>query len=97
MMLWLYDHPEVNGLFNIGSGKARSFEDLAAALYGALGKEPRIEHIDMPAEIRSQYQHFTEAPLAKLRAAGYKAETTALETGIARYVLDFLAQKDPYR
>src|SRR5215469_9029891 len=84
MMLWFYDHPEVSGLFNLGSGQARSFEDLAAALYRALGKEPRIEHIDMPAEVQRQYQYFTEAPLAKLRAAGYKAETTPLETGVAR-------------
>ncbi|HUK11402.1 MAG TPA: ADP-glyceromanno-heptose 6-epimerase [Stellaceae bacterium] len=97
VMLWLYDHPEVSGIFNVGSGRARSYEDLAAALYGALGKVPQIEHIDMPAEIRRRYQHFTEAPLAKLRDAGYNAETTALETGIARYVLDFLTQKDPYR
>jgi ADP-L-glycero-D-manno-heptose 6-epimerase len=97
MMLWFYDHPEVSGLFNLGSGQARSFEDLAAALFRALGKEPQIEHIDMPAEVQRQYQYFTEAPLAKLRAAGYKAETTPLETGLARYVQDFLAQKDPYR
>jgi len=97
MMLWFYDHPEVSGLFNLGSGRARSFEDLAAALFRALGCEPQIEHIDMPAEVQRQYQYFTEAPLAKLRAAGYKADTIPLETGVTRYVLDFLTQKDPYR
>jgi len=97
MMLWFYDHPDRSGLFNIGSGQTRSFEEVATALYRALGKEPQIEHVEMPAHLRGQYQYFTEAPLAKLRAAGYGAATIPLETGIASYVQSYLAQKDPYR
>src|SRR5579863_886359 len=97
MMLWFYDHPETSGLFNVGSGNARSFEEVATAVYRALGREPQIEHIDMPEELRAQYQHFTEAPLTKLRAAGYGANTVPIETGIASYVQNHLAQKDPYR
>jgi len=97
MLLWFYDHPETSGLFNIGSGIARSFEDLVRAVYQALGREAEIEDIEMPAEIRSKYQYFTEAPLAKLRAAGYAARTTPLEAGITRYVQQYLMQPDPYR
>jgi ADP-L-glycero-D-manno-heptose 6-epimerase len=97
MMLWLYDHEAVSGLFNIGSGAARSFAELAAAVYRALGREPRIDYIDTPAEIRDKYQYFTEAPLARLRAAGYARATTPLEEGVRLYVQNFLAAADPYR
>ena len=71
MMLWLYDHPGVNGIYNSGSGKARSFADLASAVFRALGKEPKIEYVDTPPEIRDKYQYFTEAKMERLRAAGY--------------------------
>jgi ADP-L-glycero-D-manno-heptose 6-epimerase len=97
MLLWLYDHPEVSGLFNIGSGKARSFADLVGALYRAVGREPAISYVEMPAAIRDKYQYFTEAPLAKLRRAGYPAPTSSLEDGIEHYVRNFLATSDPYR
>jgi len=97
ILLWLYDHPEVSGLFNVGSGKARSFAELAAALYRAVGREPNIEYIEMPAALRDRYQYFTEAPLAKLRHAGYTAPTTSIEDGVADYVRTFLAASDPYR
>jgi ADP-L-glycero-D-manno-heptose 6-epimerase len=97
MMLWLYDHPAVNGLFNIGSGTARSFGDLAAAVFRALGKEPRIAFVDTPAEIRDRYQYFTEARMGRLRAAGYDRPATPLEDGVRDYIERYLAAADPYR
>jgi ADP-L-glycero-D-manno-heptose 6-epimerase len=95
--LWLYDHPAVNGLFNIGSGKARSFEDLARAVFAALGREPRIDYVDTPIEIRDRYQYFTEARMDRLRSAGYDRPTTPLEEGVRDYVQSFLAACDLYR
>jgi len=97
MMLFLYDHPEASGLFNVGSGKARSFADLAAAVYRALGREPRIEFIDMPEEIRARYQYRTEARMDQLRRLGYGRAPLALEDGVQRYVATYLATADPYR
>jgi ADP-L-glycero-D-manno-heptose 6-epimerase len=97
MMLWLYDHRDVSGLFNIGSGQARSFADLAAAVYRALGQEPKIEYVDTPLEIRERYQYFTEARMERLRARGYGGRMTPLEEGVRHYVLSYLAAADPYR
>ena len=97
MMLWLWQHPEVNGLFNIGTGKARSFADLARATYRALGREPVFEFIDTPEPIRAKYQYFTEARMTRLRAAGYEKPFTPLEDGVAHYVTHYLAAADPYR
>jgi len=97
MMLWLYEHPAVNGLFNIGSGTARSFADLAAAVFRALGQEPRIDFVDTPVEIRDKYQYFTEARMERLRAAGYARPPTTLEEGVRDYVQTYLAADDPYR
>jgi ADP-L-glycero-D-manno-heptose 6-epimerase len=97
VMLWLLDNPQVSGLFNVGSGRARSFLDLTRALFGALGQPENIEFIDMPADLLGKYQYFTEAPLDRLRAAGFNAQTTPLEEGVRRYVQDFLATEDPYR
>jgi ADP-L-glycero-D-manno-heptose 6-epimerase len=97
MLLFLHDRPEISGLFNMGSGRARSFKDLAEAVYRALGKEPAIEYIDTPEAIRAKYQYFTEANLASLRRAGYERPTTPLETGVADYVRNYLATDDPYR
>jgi ADP-L-glycero-D-manno-heptose 6-epimerase len=97
VMLWCYDHPDVNGLFNVGSGQARSFSDVVAALYRAAGREPRSEFVPMPAAIQGRYQYFTQASLEKLRAAGYTRPTTALEDGIADFVKTHLATADPYR
>ena len=69
-MLWLFDHPEVSGLFNLGSGRARSFADLARATFTALDRDAAIEYVDTPVEIRDKYQYFTEAKMDRLRAAG---------------------------
>ena len=96
MVLWLLVHPEASGLFNCGSGKARSFADLAAAVYRALGKEPMIDFVPTPEDIRDKYQYFTEARMDRIRAAGYAHPATPLEEGVRRYVQDFLATGDPY-
>jgi ADP-L-glycero-D-manno-heptose 6-epimerase len=95
-LLWLLDTPSVNGLFNIGTGQARSYLDLAHAVCDAAGVPRKVEFIDMPAALRGQYQSFTEAPMARLRAAGYTAPFTPLEEGVRRYVQDYLTQPDPY-
>jgi ADP-L-glycero-D-manno-heptose 6-epimerase len=96
-MLWLYDHPDVSGLFNVGSGRARSFADLARAVFAARGENARIDYVDTPAEIRDKYQYFTQAPMDRLHAAGYDRPATELEDGVAAYVRDYLATDDPYR
>lgn len=97
VMLWLLDNPDVSGLFNVGSGRARSFLDLVRAMFAAMGRNDRIEFVDMPADLRGRYQYFTEAPLDRLRAAGYAAPMTGLEDGVGRYVRDFLMREDPHR
>ncbi len=97
VVMWLLDHPDVCGLYNCGSGKARSFLDLVTAVYAAMGREPVINFVPTPEEIRDKYQYFTEADMNRLRAAGYDAPATSLEDGIASYVRDFLATDDPYR
>jgi len=95
-MLWLYEHPKVSGLFNLGTGKARSFADLAVAVYKAAGKAPLIKYRDMPEELQAKYQYFTEADMGKLRAAGYTAPFTSLEDGVKLYVEKYLAAEDHY-
>jgi ADP-L-glycero-D-manno-heptose 6-epimerase len=97
VMEWLLDHPGVGGLFNVGSGRARSFLDLARAVFSAMGKDFQVAWSDTPAALRDRYQYFTEAKLARLRAAGYDRAATPLEEGVRRYVQDFLIQEDPYR
>tara|TARA_Y100000588_G_scaffold15044_1_gene16134 strand:+ start:609 stop:1610 length:1002 start_codon:yes stop_codon:yes gene_type:complete len=97
VMLWLFDTPNVNGLFNVGTGQARSFAELAEALFGALDKEPKIKYIDMPEGVREHYQYFTQADITSLRLAGFGAPFTTLEDGIADYVQTFLLRQDPYR
>ncbi|MBM3491652.1 MAG: ADP-glyceromanno-heptose 6-epimerase, partial [Alphaproteobacteria bacterium] len=96
-MLWFLDHPGVSGMFNLGSGRARSFADLAAALFAALGRPTDIEFVDTPVELRARYQFFTEAPLARLRAAGYESPFQPLEAAVDDYVERYLAAQDPYR
>lgn len=97
VMLWLVDNPQVNGLFNVGTGLARSFADVARATYAACGRNARIEYVDTPAEIRDKYQYFTQARMDRLRQAGYAAPFTALEDGVRLYVERFLGTPDPYR
>ncbi|MFN4285023.1 MAG: ADP-glyceromanno-heptose 6-epimerase [Lacibacter sp.] len=79
-----------SGLYNLGTGKARTFYDLAAGTFRAMGREPNIVFIDMPEDIRDKYQYFTEADMSKLRQAGYTAPFTSLEAGINDYVQQYL-------
>lgn len=97
VIAWLASRPDVNGIFNAGSGRARSFKSLAEAVFAAAGIEPRIEFVEMPHELRGRYQYFTEADLGRLRAAGYAGQTTPLEEGMADYVRNYLSQPDPHR
>jgi ADP-L-glycero-D-manno-heptose 6-epimerase len=97
VMLWLLDNPGVNGLFNVGTGQARSFKDLALAVFRALERDPVIDYVDMPDQLRGKYQYFTEARTERLRAAGFTQPFTTLEEGVRRYVQGFLSQPDPYR
>ena len=97
IMLWLFDNPAVNGLFNVGTGGARTFSDLALACFAAMEREPAIEYFDAPENIRRHYQYHTQATMARLRDAGYDRPPTALEDGVRRYVQDYLATNDPYR
>ena len=97
VVLWFLDDPKVSGLFNLGTGKARSFKDLANAVFVALGKKPNIEFVDTPENIRAKYQYFTEAPMRRLREAGYTRPFTSIEDGTRKYVQDFLAKDQPYR
>jgi ADP-L-glycero-D-manno-heptose 6-epimerase len=97
VMRWLLETPSVCGLFNVGTGKARSFRDLISALFRALGLEPKIEYIDMPENIRGQYQYFTKAKVENLLRAGYNAGFTPLEDGVNSYVAKFLNTADRYR
>jgi ADP-L-glycero-D-manno-heptose 6-epimerase len=94
---WLLDTPSVSGIFNVGTGQARSFRDLITAMFAALGRPPNIEYIEMPASIREQYQYFTESKLENLRQAGYNAGFTTLEDAVKRYVDSFLNRPDRYR
>lgn len=97
VMVWLYHHPDVSGIFNLGTGKARSFFDLASAVYSALGKEPKIEFIPTPESIRDKYQYYTQADMGRLRLAGYTEDFLSLEEGIRQYVQNYLDIEDPYR
>jgi len=97
IVLWLLANPGVSGLYNCGTGKARSFADLTRAVYQALGKKPKIKYVPTPVAIRAKYQYVTQANMERLRAAGYKRPFTELEAGVDEYVTGFLAADDPYR
>jgi ADP-L-glycero-D-manno-heptose 6-epimerase len=93
---WLLETPAVSGIFNVGTGAARSFRDLVVAMLRALGKPANIEYIDMPPAIREQYQYFTQAQIENLRRAGYNAGFMPLEDAVARYVTRYLSSADRY-
>jgi ADP-L-glycero-D-manno-heptose 6-epimerase len=93
---WLLQNHIASGLYNLGTGRARTFVDLVAAIFTSLGRSANIEFIDIPEDIRDKYQYFTEADMTKLRQAGYKEDFYSLETGIKEYVKDFLLEKTYY-
>lgn len=89
---WLLNNKSVNGIFNLGTGTARTWNDLGKAVFAAMDRETNIEYIEMPDSLRNQYQYFTEAPMEKLRATGCPLPQFTLETAIADYVQNYLAQ-----
>ena len=95
-MLWLWRQGRDSGIYNVGTGQARSFRDLVLAMFAALGSKPNIEYIDMPENIKNQYQYFTEADLSKLRKAGCPTRFRPLNTAVKDYVQNHLLKKDPY-
>ncbi len=95
-MWWLLNHPDVNGIFNIGTGQANTWNDLANAVFKAMGKEPNIEYIDMPDQLQGAYQYFTQAEMNKIKSAGCEIETHTLEDAIADYIRNYLMTDDWY-
>ena len=90
MTLHLATTTNANGLFNLGSGEAHSWNELARAVFAALDRPPRIEYIEMPEKLRQQYQYFTRADIGKLRAAGYQTPVTPLADAVSDYVRNYL-------
>jgi ADP-L-glycero-D-manno-heptose 6-epimerase len=97
VMMWLLATPSVSGIFNVGTGKARSFKDMMLSAYAALGKGPNIQYIDMPEAIRGSYQYFTQGEVERLQRAGYNGGFTALEDAVETYVRDYLDSADHFR
>lgn len=100
LIWWMYNamiekqwHPEKNGLYNVGTGKARSFKDVAILVFKALGKEPNITYTEMPEDIASGFREFSEATTVKLKHAGYNEPFTSLEEGIEDYIKNYLAER----
>ncbi|MDE5461798.1 ADP-glyceromanno-heptose 6-epimerase [Bradyrhizobium sp. CSS354] len=97
VIMWLLATRSVSGIFNVGTGKARSFKDLMLAAYAALGASPNIEYIDMPEQIRGSYQYFTQSEFDRLHRAGYNGGFTTLEDAVKAYVGDYLDRPDRFR
>lgn len=96
VMLWLLEHGDVSGLFNVGTGRAQTWLELMTALYEAIGRPLDVRWIDIPEEIRDRYQYFTQAEMGRLRAAGYDRPFRSVEEGVRDYVTGYLATDDPY-
>ena len=97
VMMWLMATPAVSGIFNVGTGTARSFKDLILSAYAALGTSANIQYVDMPEQIRGSYQYFTQSEVDRLQRAGYNGGFTALEDAVAAYVGGFLDSADRFR
>jgi ADP-L-glycero-D-manno-heptose 6-epimerase len=97
VVMWLLATPSVSGIFNVGTGKARSFKDLMLSAYAALGNAPNIRYVDMPASIRDSYQYFTQADVDRLTRAGYNGGFTTLEEAVGLYVEGYLDRTDRFR
>jgi ADP-L-glycero-D-manno-heptose 6-epimerase len=97
VMMWLLATRDVSGLFNVGTGAARSFRDMMLAAFGAIGASPNIQYIDMPEQIRGSYQYFTQSEVDRLRGAGYNGGFTKLEDAVELYVKGFLDRADRFR
>jgi ADP-L-glycero-D-manno-heptose 6-epimerase len=97
VMMWLLASPSVSGIFNVGTGNARSFRDMMLSAYAALGTAANIQYVDMPEAIRGSYQYFTEGDVGRLQRAGYNGGFTALEEAVGIYVKGFLDRADRFR
>jgi ADP-L-glycero-D-manno-heptose 6-epimerase len=97
VMRWLLDTSACNGIFNVGTGHAESFRDMIVSMFKAMGRAPNIEYIDMPENIRGQYQYFTQGSVENLRRAGYNAGFTPLEAAVGQYVTGYLDTADRFR
>lgn len=93
VLLHFMENRKNPGIYNLGTGTARSFNDLARSVFTALGKIPAIDYVDIPEDIREKYQYFTEADLTRLRAAGYTDQFRSLEAGISEYVTRYLIKR----
>lgn len=96
IICWLIDHPDVNGLYNIGTGRARTWNDLAQSVFSAMDIPSRIEYIDMPETLRDRYQYYTEAEMDRLAGTGCPIAFTGLEEAVADYVDNYLQTTDFY-
>src|SRR6202165_628365 len=97
VVMWLLATPSFSGIFNVGTGKARSFKEMMLAAYNALGTAANIQYVDMPEAIRGSYQYFTESDVDRLRRAGYNGGFTALEDAVETYVRGYLDSADRFR
>jgi ADP-L-glycero-D-manno-heptose 6-epimerase len=97
VMLWFCENQDTSGLFNVGTGQARTFESLASSIFKTLDIEAKLDYAPMPERLRDHYQYFTEASMEKLRSAGYQNPFHSLEEGIEKYIKDYLLKEDIYR
>ncbi len=95
-MWWLFKNEDANGIFNLGTGKARTWNDLISAVFAAMDIKPNIEYIEMPESLRNQYQYFTQAEMRKLRDYGCPIEFSSLEHSVHDYVCNYLQKTDPH-
>ena len=96
VMWWLFNNPAANGIFNLGTGKARTWNDLIKAVFTAMGIKTNIEYIEMPESLRNQYQYFTEAKMDKLKAVGCPVAFSSLEDSVRDYITNYLQKSDSH-
>ncbi|MFZ1036697.1 MAG: ADP-glyceromanno-heptose 6-epimerase [Smithella sp.] len=96
VLWWLFKNQDVNGIFNLGTGKARTWNDLISAVFAAMGTRQKIEYIEMPEPIRNQYQYFTQAEMDKLHSVGCPVSFSSMEDSVRDYVVNYLQKDDPY-
>lgn len=97
VILWMLEHPQATGLFNVGTSTATSFLSVAREVIDASGIRTRIEFVDMPPQLVPQYQSYTCADISRLRAAGYTGHFTEAPTGIRNYIANYLSKSDIYK
>jgi ADP-L-glycero-D-manno-heptose 6-epimerase len=96
VLWWLFKNQDVNGIFNLGTGKARTWNDLISAVFAATGTRQKIEYIEMPEPIRNQYQYFTQAEMDKLHSVGCPVSFSSMEDSVRDYVMNYLQKDDPH-